>query len=247
MILLLELGNSRLKAGYYENGRMEFLGAVATLSVIGKRFSELFKIPKKEVESVFMVSVGNPMIESGLIEQVKHEFGLIVNVLTTQPYCCDIECGYKDFKTLGSDRWMAILGASNYSSDPVIVVDAGTAITVDVILDKKHIGGFIVPGLELMRSSLANATEHLSNAEPDNNSISFLGTNTRNAVFGGTLFMAASFLNQVVKEIQFETGRKFYCIGTGGDFTSIFSLLEADFEYIEYLTLMGMTKVLESV
>lgn len=247
MILLLELGNSCLKAAYYEDKRMEFLGSVNALSSVDRDISEIFDIENRKVQSVFMASVGDTMIESRLINQVKQEFGIITNVLTTQPSCCDVECGYIDFKTLGVDRWMAILGAASYSDNPVIVVDAGTAITIDVVLDKKHIGGFIVPGLELMRASLVNATQNLSGESLENTSVSFLGTNTNNAVFGGTLFMAAAFLNQVVENIEIETGKKFDYIGTGGNFISILPLLEYEFDYIEDLTLVGMTKVLESV
>lgn len=247
MILLLELGNSRLKAGYYAENGMVFLGAVTALTSADRNLSEIFSLPSQKIESVFMVSVGNPKIESGLIEQVKQEFGVITNLLTTQPSCCGIECGYPEFKSLGVDRWMGVLGAVSYSGMPVIVVDVGTAITIDVVLDNKHLGGFIVPGLDLMHSSLAKETSNLNCADPKDTSVSFLGQDTKNAIFGGTLFMAVSFVNQVIKNVEFETGRQFNCIGTGGGFTSLFPLLEADFDYVEDLTLIGMTKVLESV
>ena len=70
--------------------------------------------------------------------------------------------GYEDIAQLGVDRWAAIVGAYTHFGSAVCIVDAGTAVTVDLVRDGgRHLGGLIVPGLQLMRSSLEQDTEDI--------------------------------------------------------------------------------------
>jgi type III pantothenate kinase len=66
---------------------------------------------------------------------------------------------YQPPESIGADRWFAMLGAWCEHKGPLCVVDAGTAITIDVVtVDGRHEGGFIIPGVDLMRQSLTNET-----------------------------------------------------------------------------------------
>ena len=66
---------------------------------------------------------------------------------------------YQPPESIGADRWFAMLGAWCEHKGPLCVVDAGTAITIDVVTsDGYHEGGFIIPGVDLMRQSLTNDT-----------------------------------------------------------------------------------------
>ncbi|MEQ8952723.1 MAG: type III pantothenate kinase, partial [Gammaproteobacteria bacterium] len=66
---------------------------------------------------------------------------------------------YADVSRLGVDRWLAMVAAYQRSGSACMIVDAGTALTVDVLNDDGlHLGGYILPGLELMRSSLEQHT-----------------------------------------------------------------------------------------
>ncbi len=92
---------------------------------------------------------------------------------------------YDEPSQLGIDRWAALIGARRFSSDPCVVVNAGTAMTVDALTaEGEFIGGIIVPGFDLMHESLAAHTARLS-AERGNFT-SFPRT-TRDAITSGAI------------------------------------------------------------
>ena len=66
---------------------------------------------------------------------------------------------YPKPQQLGVDRWLAMLAARAGNRGPVCVIDAGTAITIDLVsASGQHEGGYILPGVELMRRALTNET-----------------------------------------------------------------------------------------
>ncbi len=70
--------------------------------------------------------------------------------------------GYVNPESLGVDRWLAMLGARIHASGPLIVADAGTALTVDCIsADGQHLGGYILPGREQMLQALNQNTQRV--------------------------------------------------------------------------------------
>jgi type III pantothenate kinase len=75
---------------------------------------------------------------------------------------------YDDPSQLGVDRWAALIGARSVSSRACVVVNAGTATTIDALAEQgEFIGGLIVPGFDLMHESLAANTAGLSSARGD--------------------------------------------------------------------------------
>ena len=70
-----------------------------------------------------------------------------------------VQCGYADTLQLGVDRWLAVLAVSKLTRAPSIVLDAGTALTIDLLdSDKHHLGGYILPGVDLLLSALSEKT-----------------------------------------------------------------------------------------
>ncbi|WP_024851605.1 type III pantothenate kinase [Hydrogenovibrio kuenenii] len=249
MKIFFELGNSRLKAACVVNNSYEFLGAVDKSLIEDGQFLEVLQLNNLEqVTNIYFCSVASADKTALLIEQIKQSFKCYPTELTSQPSCCGIKSGYDQFNLLGVDRWMSILGASIDASNPVMIVSVGTAMTIDAVIDTKHLGGFIVPGLSLMRRSLSLNTAGLDcyDEPTEQKELKLMATNTENAILGGTLYMAGSYINAVIRDLENETGRKFDCIGTGGDFLSIEPLLDKSFSYVEDLTLIGMLKVAES-
>lgn len=249
MKILFELGNSRLKAAIVNNGGYEFIGAVDNASITNDSFLDRLQLNDiNDVENIYFCSVGPAEQNALLIDAIKQHFKCYPTQLSSEPMCCGIKNGYDQFNLLGVDRWMSILGACAGTSKPILVVSAGTAMTIDAVVDKQHLGGFIVPGVSLMRKSLSANTALLSEYDSPSEQKDFklLATNTENAILGGTLYMASSYVNALIKDLESETGRKFECVGTGGNFLSIEPLLDKPFSYIEDLTLKGMLKVVES-
>jgi len=91
---------------------------------------------------------------------------------------------YQDTSKLGADRWAALIGARALSKKNILVVNAGTATTIDLLgSNGLHYGGWILPGLGLMQSSLANNTAQLDLATRSEHY--GFGTSTNDAIIGG--------------------------------------------------------------
>lgn len=95
---------------------------------------------------------------------------------------------YQDPSKLGADRWAALIGARALSNTNTLVINAGTATTIDLLGGNGvHYGGWILPGLSLMQESLQQNTAQLplavraSNTEAQAN----FGTTTDEAITGG--------------------------------------------------------------
>ena len=92
---------------------------------------------------------------------------------------------YQDPSKLGSDRWSAIIGARSLSKVNTLIINAGTATTIDLLgANGVHYGGWILPGLELMHKSLETNTAQLPLAVR-NSSLQGFGTATNEAIIGG--------------------------------------------------------------
>jgi type III pantothenate kinase len=111
-----------------------------------------------------------------------------------------VACAYKDYKTLGIDRWLALLAAYKRCSGAAIVVDCGTAITIDLLAaNGLHRGGYILPGFDLMLSSLSEDTASVQVSIHDTPMSLDLGGATSECVSHGVLMSIVSLVETVQK------------------------------------------------
>ncbi len=112
---------------------------------------------------------------------------------------------YQDPSQLGSDRWAAVIGARALSNTNTLIINAGTATTIDLLgANGVHYGGWILPGLELMQKSLEGNTAQLPLAVRDESSNGF-GLSTNNAIISGcdaAQLGAIQYAIQLAKEIN---------------------------------------------
>ena len=123
---------------------------------------------------------------------------------------------YKETSQFGIDRYLAALGAREHYPLPLIVVDAGTAVTFDVIdADGAHRGGCIFPGLQLLRKSLLSGTDGVE----DINSIGaqLLAKSTAEGVAAGTVTGYGAGVEGVIQALQASMQGQANVILTGGD------------------------------
>jgi len=247
MKIFIELGNTTLKLAVLEKERYQFLGSENYHTDVQNSFNELFDHNFDNVSNVYVCSVASADLNAALTQYIHQTFQIYPTFLATQPESCGLVCGYDRFESLGVDRWMAMIGACAHSSQPTIIVDAGTALTVDMVIDKKHQGGFIVPGLGLMKQSLFDRTAIPIVTDTQPTVVTeLLAKDTGRAITGGTLFMLSAFLNTLADNLEEETGLRFRYIGTGGDFETLNPMLDKHFEVIPDLTLIGMVEMIQS-
>jgi type III pantothenate kinase len=79
---------------------------------------------------------------------------------------CGVRNGYSNPSQLGSDRWAALIAAWHLVQGACLVVNCGTATTIDTLSGRgEFVGGLILPGVELMKQSLVTATDQLQAAQ----------------------------------------------------------------------------------
>ena len=122
-----------------------------------------------------------------------------------------------------------------------MVIDCGTAITIDAIAeDGTHLGGLIVPGMDLMTRSLTGNTPGVLIQDKHEQEVSLLGSSTEAAVSGGVLYTAVSLLDRVSLDLQAEMGDAVAILLTGGDAKRILPLLSCRPDYNPDLVLKGL-------
>ncbi|MBN2647899.1 MAG: type III pantothenate kinase [Thiotrichales bacterium] len=248
--IFIDIGNSRIKFAVSENGRYEYLGAELNADFLSK-IDELLLSRFDHIEEVYYSSVASLDVVEELKGSIQDAWQLIPIELSAQKRFCGLESGYTQFYQLGSDRWMAMQGGLSMTQAPFIVIDAGTALTVDAVVDGVHKGGFIVPGLQMMRQSLVKDTAKLFCAPQeeliDSDAVNLLAKETSGAILAGTLYMSAAFINHLISDLNHQIGTEFKVFLTGGDSVQLASLLDYQFAYVPDLVLLGMQRIVESV
>ncbi len=134
----------------------------------------------------------------------------------------DLINSYDEPLALGVDRWLAMIGAFERTDIAFAVLDAGTAITLDLV-DKegKHLGGHIVPGAKLMQKALFGDTGKIAfgaKLDPSKaNKEQWLGVNSLQAVELGTYHAALGYLTSCLERLQghYEIEKLYVCGGDG--------------------------------
>jgi type III pantothenate kinase len=245
-----------MKAAIDDEFGYQYLGVISLTDFMSPETLDTF-LNSAVPDAIYISSVTSPEILNTVKSTLQSIYQLFPVLLTAQKECCQLISGYDDFNELGSDRWMALQGARSLTHQPTIVIDAGTAMTIDAILEGRHLGGFIVPGLSSLRASLgadaANITvvdEHSASSGDSADSApgtTLLATNTRSAILGGSLYMTASFIDSIVADLSNQIKTRFKVYITGGNAPKLSVLVNTPTEYIPDLVLLGMKKIVESV
>lgn len=241
MILLLDVGNTRIKWARLDEGRLGAQDAAVHLEeelqpVLDRVFQGA--APKRVLTS----NVAGPLMGAALSEICSERYGFRPEFLIPAPETCGVKNGYKDPARLGADRWAAVIGAFKRYGGPVCVLDAGTAITMDAV-DKsgQHLGGLIAPGPQTMRRALAGATASLrDNGEGE---FGLLCRETRSAIASGGWHTAAGFVERIHGLVREELGLETRFLLTGGDSERLAELVPGHFTLSPDLVLQGLAVV----
>jgi len=199
------------------------------------RFSEK-SLPDNQ--SVWLSAVAHPEI----VKAIEMEF-TDVEVVRPLSHFDSLTITYKEPLDLGSDRFLAMLGAlKHFPNRNLLIIDVGSALTVDVVSDSgEHKGGLIMPGLEALRGSFA---KFATNSQYLNSS-SFQ-TSTKEAWLSGTQAMLVSSIKEQI--IDFESERPNGIVAlSGGSVKSLISELPETVNYFDNLVLDGLESYSKSM
>lgn len=152
MRLLIDAGNSRLKWRLDEVGQVFSQGAGVIEDA--DPLPGLL-VPGEAVSRVAVSTVASEEKRLRLLEYLSSRFKVPATCYWAESRRGGLENAYQNSTQMGADRWHAMYGAWQGHRQGFIVVDAGSAITVDYVDARGcHLGGFILPGLNMMRRSL---------------------------------------------------------------------------------------------
>ena len=188
MLLTIDAGNTRTKWALFDAvGEITWQGVCLNEAITSAEFlPENIKCDRTIIANV----AGENHAKSIATQLEKYQ---IKNIIWAKPaaQACNVINGYTHIETLGIDRWAAMIAAWQLVQAPCVVVNAGTAATIDGLCPKnahgkeygEFKGGLILPGLYLMQQSLGLATTQLP--MPDN-SKSTVSNQSRQNIFAKT-------------------------------------------------------------
>jgi len=150
---------------------------------------------------------------------------------------CGVSSRYERPEQLGPDRWAALVAARAVHTGPCLVVNAGTATTIDMLsADGLFLGGAISPGIDLMRFVLH---EHTGRLPIQEGSFRDAPRNTLDAIETGCRHAQAG----AVERMHRAMGGNPLCIVSGGAGRPLLDLLPLPSRYIENLVLDGLARI----
>jgi type III pantothenate kinase len=156
--LAVDAGNTRVKWALHGAHGWDASGSVATADIDSL---EAAWAPLPTVPRAFACNVAGEDVQRA-IERACAAKGAPPVLLTSRAQQLGVVNGYRDPAQLGADRWVALIAANANGHGHKLVVNAGTALTIDALEDGgRFAGGLIVPGTALMRASLARGTAGL--------------------------------------------------------------------------------------
>lgn len=219
MILELDCGNTLIKWRICELTTNTIV-AQGSSCLVDDLIAALSTLSEVSISRARLVSVRSDEQTELVCSRLSLALGIQVSRAMPAPQLGGVVNGYIEYEQLGMDRWLAIVGAYQVKGGPMLVVDLGTAVTVDLVdAQGKHLGGYICPGISLLRHLLKSHTQRIRYTEDAGVHISELapGCSTAQAVERGCLMMLRSFVDAQIQQAPTYLGDHFEVYATGGD------------------------------
>ncbi len=244
MLLVIDSGNTRTKWALVDNaGRMQATEACMNADLSASTLPQV----AQKASQVMIANVAGEVVAQKIMQLLaplnahfvvaKHQAGHVINQ-------------YEQAEKLGADRWAALIAAWQMNQQATLVVNAGTAITIDCLIKSEQedtglfLGGTIMPGLRLMQTALTHNTAQLNVGEGSYNTFP---TNTQNAIQTGCLNAAVGAIIMLLQQLEKHSDLPPKIIMSGGDASTVADALlpylkanEKQVMIVENLVLQGL-------
>ena len=221
MYLLIDIGNTRIKWQ-----QRDVKNILLKDSILVEEFMDIDFSSIKSVDKIIVSNVNHSIVLDKLKEILsKFKCPIIETSTDSNEYLIN---DYDDSTLLGVDRWIAALGAWKLYQKRLLIINAGTAITVDLIdLDennKAHFkGGMILPGIAISLAVLNNSTNLI---DTEIGKSQYPSLNTKDAVTTGIMMSIQGAVNLVCRKLP----SSLPILLTGGDANLIYEQSEEDWK-----------------
>lgn len=234
MILFVSVGNTRVKLAYQDH--VSLMSCSCNVDMIGSDFESLLATFLQNCDMVTKV-VYCSVVDKANKYLLDCLAGLNVELVLVD-FAKVLQVDYQKYPQLGNDRKM-VCEAVVATHSSAIVIDLGTATTVNVFVDKVFVGGLIMPGIEMSYHALTDRTSKIDVTKIVQTEI-LLGLDTLSNVSSGIINMTTLSLNSLIDKIRDEYEYDFSVYITGGNACYILKGLDFNFTYDEDLLIKGM-------
>ena len=238
-IIAVDVGNSRIKIGWFKNKILKDVFITPTNNIKSLSFPSRWK-------SVTPISVGtssvvpsvNPVIKSKIL----NFFGQI-NIIVIKPGNCNIPLKIKNKNTVGVDRVLNCVAALKLFAGSIVIVDIGTAITIDIVSKKgEFVGGLIIPGPSLWSNALTH-TAMINKCKITEAHTKIPGKNTDEAISAGIRYGIPGAINNILEHV-FKKYPSAKLVLTGGESMKFYRYIRFKKYVRQHLTLEGINYVI---
>jgi type III pantothenate kinase len=248
-ILLVDIGNTRVKWARLEKGRLRRQRAAAHSGWNAGDFeSTVFNRPRG-IERVIVASVAGPQLNRALTAAARRCCGVSPELIKTRRHAGAVRTLYEDPWRLGVDRFIAAIAGHHLARRrAVCIADIGTAMTIDLVDARgTHRGGVILPGPDLMIRSLLKDTSGIERrAKGARSSRRFFARNTRAAIEEGARNALAAAVDRAVDEARSLLDERPLLILTGGAALQVRCAIRSKHRFIPDLILKGLAVAYDS-
>jgi type III pantothenate kinase len=248
MDLLIDIGNTRIKWATLTPQGLSSQAAAAHAGWNQQQLIDTVLQATSAPSRVFVSNVGGLHMADLLQAAVQERWQLAPRFVATAPQAYGVSNGYADHRKLGVDRWLGIIAAHAMQPRAACIVSVGTAMTIDgVTAEGKHLGGVIVPGPDLMVSSLMrNTSDIMRHAEQGEVANRLFADNTLGAVSQGAKHAAAALIERAIDAMRVPLQTTPILLLTGGAATGLEQLIETPCVAVPDLVLRGLSVIVNA-
>jgi type III pantothenate kinase len=237
LLLAVDSGNTNVKWGLHDGSSWSKRGVAAQGNkvLLEREWQDL-----REPARIIISNVAGVQAESDLSELLSR-WKAEPQWVNAAAYQCGVRNYYQHPAQLGSDRWAALLAAWQLQRQGCLVVDAGTAMTIDALSDTgEFLGGIIVPGIDLMQKALMGNT---AVPKPETGKFRDYPDSTADAIYSGALHAIAGAVERMSALLTITLGRVPDCILSGGGAQQLHARLHVNATVVDNLVLEGLVVI----
>ena len=218
-VLLIDLGNTRIKWAWLSGAGKEPEDAGAART--GDGLADLPFLDNAEViTGALACNVAGIELGRKLAGRVRERLAVELVFVQARASACGVTAAYANPLNLGADRWAALIGAHALGPTDYCIVDAGSTVTMDLLLaDGRHLGGYIAPGREMSLAAMAKGTAELASRLKDHAGRPqdlAPGTDSAEAMEKGTLAAQLGMIRSGMERLESHGGGSPVLLLTGG-------------------------------
>lgn len=249
MLLAIDIGNSNVVIGGIQGGKIAFEARIATdhiktsdqYAVEIKNVLSLFDADPRDMDDCIISSVVPPVFNSvstGIMKLTGREPMVVGPGIKT-----GLNIQMDDPASVGSDRIVIAVAALLEYAPPLLLVDLGTATTIEVVdQGNTYLGGAIMPGVRVSAEALSSRAAQLPGIQLDRPK-RLIGKNTVECMRSGIMYGAAAMLDGMIERMEEELGKSTTVVATGGMAQFVAPLCKREMKVEKDLLLKGLNAI----